>query len=427
MIHDYLLDNGLRVILSEDRRTPVVAVCVWYSVGCRDEEPGRTGLAHLCEHLMFQGSANVARNEHVERIHLMGGFANGTTHFEHSLYLDVLPAEHLDLALDLEADRMATIAGSLTEEKVATQRDVVANEWRERYGGHGDGARWRELMARAHPEGHPYAHVPSGEIRDLPALSLENCRDFFLTHYTPDRAMLSIAGGFSPDKAAESVERRFAALPSGGRRGGRARFPSPVARNGRGQPALRRADAHVLWGSVLSAFRLAAPGRDFLAHELALTALGKGPVSRLWRRLIQETPVASHVSIGCSRLIHAPSVVWLELKAAPHVSMTALEDAVATELLRFAGEGPDDEELEYARTHLVRGWMEKLSSVEGRAEELCRRAALDDRPESVDQAEELIRHVSSEAVREAAAEFHPDHRTSIVHEPAAPTSCGGPS
>ncbi|MEO3801290.1 pitrilysin family protein [Nonomuraea sp. B1E8] len=427
MIHDYLLDNGLRVILSADRRAPVVAVCVWYSVGCRDEEPGRTGLAHLCEHLMFQGSANVARNEHVERIHMTGGIANGTTHFEHSLYLDVLPAEQLDLALELEADRMGTIAGSLTREKVDTQRDVVANEWRERYGGHGDGARWRELMARAHPEGHPYGHVPSGEILDLPALSLEICRDFLLTHYTPANAVLSIAGGFSPARAAESIERHLAVLPSGGRRGGRARFPSPTAHNGRGRPALRRADAHVLWGSVLSAFRLAAPRSDFLAHELALTALGKGPVSRLWRRLIQENPVASHVGIGCSRFKHAPSVAWLELKAAPHVSMAALEHAAATELLRFAGEGPDEEELEYARTHLIRGWMEKLSTVEGRAEELCRQAALDDRPELVDQAEERIRQVPPEAVREAAAEFHPGNRTTIVYEPAATASSGEPS
>ena len=174
---EHRLANGLRVVLSEDHLTPVAAVCLWYDVGSRHEVKGRTGLAHLFEHLMFQGSAQVPGNGHFELVQGAGGSLNGTTSFERTNYFETMPAHQLELALWLEADRMGSLLTALDDESMENQRDVVKNERRQRYDNVPYGTAFEKLTALAYPEGHPYHHTPIGSMADLDAATLEDARE----------------------------------------------------------------------------------------------------------------------------------------------------------------------------------------------------------------------------------------------------------
>ncbi|MBM4363539.1 MAG: insulinase family protein, partial [Deltaproteobacteria bacterium] len=207
------LDNGLRVVLNPDRRSPSVAVAVVYQVGSRDESPGRTGFAHLFEHMMFQGSANVAKGEHFTWITARGGTLNGTTSTDRTNYFETLPASELSLALFLEADRMATLA--VTQENLDNQRAVVKEEYRMRVSNQAYAEGSVRLRALAF-EGHvPYAHDPIGSLEDLERASIDEVRAFHDAHYVPGRAVVAISGDFDVDRALAEVRDRFGGIPAG--------------------------------------------------------------------------------------------------------------------------------------------------------------------------------------------------------------------
>ena len=188
---EHRLGNGLRLVLSEDHLTPVAAVCLWYDVGSRQEVKGRTGLAHLFEHLMFQGSAQVKGNGHFELVQGAGGSLNGSTSFERTNYFETMPAHELELALWLEADRMGSLLAALDEESMENQRDVVKNERRQRYDNVPYGTAFERMTALVYPEGHPYHHLPIGSMADLDAATLDDARAFFRAYYAPNNAVLA--------------------------------------------------------------------------------------------------------------------------------------------------------------------------------------------------------------------------------------------
>lgn len=210
---EHRLANGLRVVLSEDHLTPVAAVCLWYDVGSRHEVKGRTGLAHLFEHLMFQGSGQVKGNGHFELVQGAGGSLNGTTSFERTNYFETMPAHQLELALWLEADRMGSLLTALDDESMENQRDVVKNERRQRYDNVPYGTAFEKLTALAYPEGHPYHHTPIGSMADLDAATLEDARAFFRTYYAPNNAVLSVVGDIDPEQTLAWVEKYFGSIP----------------------------------------------------------------------------------------------------------------------------------------------------------------------------------------------------------------------
>src|SRR5579884_3718814 len=212
-IIEHRLANGLRVVLSEDHLTPVAAVCLWYDVGSRHEVAGRTGLAHLFEHLMFQGSASVKGNGHFELIQAAGGSLNGTTSFERTNYFETMPAHQLELALWLEADRMGSLLVALDETSLENQRDVVKNERRQRYDNVPYGTAFERLTAMAYPEGHPYHHTPIGSMADLDAASLADAQAFFRTYYAPNNAVLAVVGDIDPAQTLAWVEKYFGSIP----------------------------------------------------------------------------------------------------------------------------------------------------------------------------------------------------------------------
>ncbi|HEX9109782.1 MAG TPA: insulinase family protein, partial [Longimicrobiales bacterium] len=214
-IEEHRLENGLRVVLSHDPSAAVVAVNLWYAVGSRNERPGRTGFAHLFEHMMFQGSAHVPETAHFALVEKAGGSLNGSTWLDRTNYFETLPSNYLELALWLESDRMGWLLDALTQEKLDNQRDVVKNErrWRVDNQPYGD---WDErIQAMVYPPEHPYHHSLIGSMEDLDAASLEDVEQFFRTYYAPNNAVLTIAGEFDPSEALRLVREYFGPIPAG--------------------------------------------------------------------------------------------------------------------------------------------------------------------------------------------------------------------
>ncbi|NLU65740.1 pitrilysin family protein [Streptomyces sp. HNM0574] len=423
---EHRLANGLRVVLSRDHLTPVAAVCLWYDVGSRHEVEGRTGLAHLFEHLMFQGSAQVKGNGHFELVQGAGGSLNGTTSFERTNYFETMPAHELELALWLEADRMGSLLSALDDESMENQRDVVKNERRQRYDNVPYGTAFEKLTAMAYPEGHPYHHTPIGSMADLDAASLRDAREFFRTYYAPNNAVLSIVGDIDPEQTLAWVEKYFGSIPghSGKRPPRDGTLPEVI-----GEEKRELVEEDVPSRAMMAAYRLPHDGtREADAADVALTALGGGESSRLHNRLVRRDRLAVGAGFGMLRLAGAPSLGWLDVKASGGVEVADIEAAVDDELRRFAEEGPTPEEMERAQAQLEREWLDRLATVGGRADELCRYAVLFGDPQLALTAVGRVLDVTAEEVRAvAAARLRRDNRAVLVYEPTAePAAPEGP-
>lgn len=415
---EHRLANGLRVVLSEDHLTPVAAVCLWYDVGSRHEVKGRTGLAHLFEHLMFQGSQNVSGNDHFELVQGAGGSLNGTTSFERTNYFETMPTHQLELALWLEADRMGSLLAALDDESMENQRDVVKNERRQRYDNVPYGTAFERLTALAYPEGHPYHHTPIGSMADLDAASLEDARTFFRTYYAPNNAVLSVVGDIDPEQTLAWVEKYFGTIP--------AHDGKQPPRDGSlpdimGEQLREEIVEEVPARALMAAYRLPHDGtRECDAADVALTVLGSGDSSRLHNRLVRRDQTAVAAGFGMLRLAGAPSLGWLDVKTSSGVEVPAIEAAVDEELARFAAEGPTAEEMERAQAQLEREWLDRLSTVSGRADELCRFAVLFGDPQLALTAVQRVLDITAEEVQAvAAARLRPDNRAVLVYEPIA--------
>ncbi|MBD0692212.1 M16 family metallopeptidase [Streptomyces sp. CBMA123] len=420
-ITEHRLANGLRVVLSEDHLTPVAAVCLWYDVGSRHEVKGRTGLAHLFEHLMFQGSANVSNNGHFELVQGAGGSLNGTTSFERTNYYETMPAHQLELALWLEADRMGSLLAALDETSMENQRAVVKNERRQRYDNVPYGTAFEKLTALSYPDGHPYHHTPIGSMADLDAATLEDARAFFRTYYAPNNAVLSVVGDIDPEQTIAWVEKYFGSIPAhDGKQPPRSgELPDTIGRELR-----QNLTEDVPSRALMAAYRLPHDGtREADAADLALTILGSGESSRLYNRLVRRDRTAVAAGFGLLRLAGAPSLGWLDVKTSGDATIAQIDAAVDEELARFAAEGPTPEELERAQAQIEREWLDRLTTVAGRADELCRYAVLFGDPKLLNDALPKVLDVTAEEVQAVAkARLHPDNRAVLVYEPTAAAS-----
>jgi predicted Zn-dependent peptidase len=413
---EHRLDNGLRLVLSQDHLTPVAAACLWYDVGSRQEAQGRTGLAHLFEHLMFQGSAQVKGNGHFELVQGAGGSLNGTTSFERTSYFETMPAHQLELALWLEADRMGSLLAALDEESMENQRNVVKNERRQRYDNVPYGTAFERMAALVYPEGHPYHHTPIGSMADLDAATLDDARAFFRTNYAPNNAVLAIVGDIDPEQALAWVEKYFGSIPS---------YDGKVPpRDGTlpgiiGKELREEIREEVPARALMAAYRLPHDGtRECDAADLALTVLGGGTSSRLYNRLVRRDRTAVTAGFGLLRLAGAPSLGWLDVKASAGAEIPQIEAAVDEELARLGAEGPTAEQMERAQAQLEREWLDRLGTVAGRADILCRYAVLFGDPRLALSAVSRILDVTAEEVRAAAeARLRPDNRAVLVYEP----------
>ncbi len=409
------LDNGLKVVLAHDPSVPVVAVNLWYGVGSRNEPEGRTGFAHLFEHMMFQGSAHVSRNGHFEMIERAGGTLNGSTWYDRTNYFETVPSHHLELALWLESDRLGWMIPAMDQAKLDNQRDVVKNEKRQRYDNqpYGD---WDERVQRlVYPATHPYHHTVIGSMEDLDAASLDDVASFFRTFYVPDNAVLTVAGDFDPARVVDQVSRYFGDIPGGG--------PLPPLP---GDPDLEPVIGDTVRDDVVSdvplprvimAFRIPPySSPEFAAVEVARAVLGTGRSSRLYRSLVRERRIAKDVVAYAFPLLTGQSLMLAWATGYPDGSIADLEAALARELEGLADAG--DEEVERAiaveETDLVR----HLERVGERADLLSMFTLYFDDPARLNHEVDRLRAVRVEEVRRFASErLGPANRAIVTYRP----------
>ncbi len=353
------LPNGLTLILYEDHRLPQAAVDLWYHVGSKDERPGRTGLAHLFEHMMFQGSAH-SPQDYFRSLEEVGARLNGSTSEDRTNYWEVVPASYLERALFLEADRMGWLLPGLSQEKLDNQREVVKNERRQTVENEPYGVAEEVLLANLYPEGHPYHHSVIGSMSDLEAASLEDVHVFFSKYYTPSNATLCVAGDVDPAQTLEQVGRLFGEIPAGP-------TVSPVAP---WIPVLRKPFREIVEDRVqLPRLTLAWPTVCQLSAEDAVLSvlayiLATGKDSRLVRRLQIEENLAQSVWCG-----HVSGEVAGSFQAVvtvrPGISLDRAEDALWEELERVGRDGVAPEEVRAAVDSLTVGVLKRLQMVGG--------------------------------------------------------------
>ncbi|WP_428963894.1 M16 family metallopeptidase [Micromonospora fluostatini] len=398
------LDNGLRVVVSEDRTAPAVAVNLWYDVGSRHEPAGQSGFAHLFEHLMFEGSVNVAKTEHMKLIQGAGGSLNATTNPDRTNYFETVPAEHLELALWLEADRMGGLVPALTQETLDNQRDVVKNERRQRYENVPYGDAWLRLLPMLYPPGHPYHHATIGSMADLNAADLATFQAFHQTYYAPNNAVLTVVGDAPAAEVFALADKYFGALP--------ARADIPPAPDGRtvtptGQPVRETVTADVPAPRVYVAHRtypFGSPGYD-VATVLA-TVLGSGRGSRLYQRLADGERIAQPDLVGAYGvdLAHAPAPLIATATARPGVTAERLAAGLAEVVDELATVPVTAAELDRAKALLSTSWWRQMATVDGRADTLGRYATQFGDPATAGERLPALLAVTAEQIAEAAAE-----------------------
>lgn len=418
-IHQTTLANGLRVVVSPDPSVPLAAVNLWYDVGARHEPPGKHGFAHLFEHLMFEGSAHVAKSEHFALIQACGGDGiNASTNPDRTNYYQTVPSGQLELALWLEADRMGSLA--LTQETLDNQRDVVKNERRQRYDNVPYG-RWTEVMlGLAYPEGHPYAHATIGSMAELDSASLADFTEFHATYYAPDNAVLTVVGDVEPAHVVALAERYFGRIPA------RGTFPAPEAEALPRQFGADRAREVALVEPVpLTRVFLCHRGpswgsADSPAAEILTTALGRGRGSRLYRTLVTERRLAQSESgfMAVWGLMHHPSMIMGAGAPRTGVEPGALVEAYAEVCAEAARDGVTEPELDRARTMLTADWLRELAGVNGRADALGQYTTRFGDAEAIRSRVARLEAVTAEDVRRVAAEtFRDDNRIVLTYLP----------
>ena len=410
------LPNGLRVTYSEDHVAPLVAVNLWYHVGSANEREGRTGFAHLFEHMLFQGSANVEANEHFELVQRAGGTLNGSTWLDRTNYYETVPSNQLALALWLEADRMGRLLPAMTQQKLDTQRDVVKNERRWSVDNQPYGTWWEKLPALAFPPTHPYHHSLIGSMEHLSEASLEDVAEFFATWYTPDNAVLTIAGDFDPAEAKRLVREYFGDIP---------RSPAPPARPDFSLPPKFTAPARevveddVQLPRVIVAMRIPAAGTPpWYTASIAGSVLGMRKGSRLYRRLVRETRIASDVSAYTFDLTKGADMLVVDATANAGITLEQLENAVRDELDAFARDGVTDAEVARAQALVETDIVSALQSAQDRADTLSRFATYFGDPALVNEQPAKYRAVTAAQVTAFAREWcGAENRVALVYVP----------
>ncbi len=396
---EYTLDNGLRLIVHQDHKAPIVAVNLWYHVGSKNEKPGKTGFAHLFEHLMFNGSENY-NDEYFKPFERVGATQmNGTTFFDRTNYFQNVPTTALDMALWMESDRMGHLLGVITQERLDEQRGVVQNEKRQ-----GDnqpyGQVFYHILAGLFPDGHPYSWSTIGSMEDLDAASLEDVHEWFRTYYGPNNAVLVIAGDVEPQDVLEKVTKYFGDIPPG----------PPLARHQRWtvqldadkrevmQDRVPQARVYKVWGAP--EFR--ALDADLL--QLADGVLTSGKTSRLYERLVYDEQIATDVG-AYQYAGDIGGFYFIQATAQPDGDLAAVERAIDEEVERFLEDGPTRDELARVRTEITAGvirGLEQVGGFGGKSDVLAENAVYTGDPGFYKTSLERLAEATPDTVREAA-------------------------
>jgi len=415
-VETFHLDNGLFVTLSEDHTAPIVAVNLWYHVGSANERAGRTGFAHLFEHMLFQGSAHVGSNEHFELIQRAGGTLNGSTWLERTNYFETVPSNELALALWLEADRMGELLPAMTQEKLDTQRDVVKNERRWAVDNQPYGTMLEKMQELVFPSSHPFQHSLIGSMDDLSAASLDDVAQFFATYYTPDNAVLSIAGDFDKAETRKLIVDYFGPIP-----------------RGKGKPPLPPMDLPPVFGErrrelvydnvslprLFMAFRSPVFGsEEYYAASVTSALLGLRRGSRLHRSLVRERQIAADVSAFTFDLAKGMDLLVVDVTARPETSTSQLEEEVEREIDRLHSDGASEAEVRRAIALIETDLTASLQSAGERADRLSMFATFFKEPRLINEQANRYAAVTVEQVNRTISErLGDDNRANLIYVP----------
>ncbi len=398
----FVLDNGLTLIVHEDRKAPIVSVNVWYHVGSKNERPGKTGFAHLFEHLMFNGSENHP-GDYIKAMEAVGATnLNGTTNNDRTNYFQNVPTATLDFALWMESDRMGHLLGSIDQPKLDEQRGVVKNE--KKQGQNQPYAIAHDLLTqRTYPYGHPYSWTVIGEMEDIDAASLDDVHSWFERFYGAANATIVVAGDIDPATARDKVEKAFGGIN-----------PGPVVSRLRTSVARRFGEDRETVEDQVPQARLYktwnVPGwgtQESVAFDLITDVLADGKNSRLYKRLVYDDQIATSVgaSIGAREIAGQLSIV---AAAQPGGDLTAVESAIDQEFKRFLKDGPTDDELDRIRiqhrAHLVRG-LERIGGFGGKSDILAKGEVFGEDPERYQQLHRWTQELTAEDLVETAREW----------------------
>ncbi|MGH3765158.1 MAG: M16 family metallopeptidase [Pseudonocardiaceae bacterium] len=426
-LHRETLPNGLRVVLSPDRSAPVVAVGVHYDVGFRSEPQGRTGFAHLFEHLMFQGSESLEKLAHFRHVQSSGGTFNGSTHPDYTDYYEIVPSAAVERALFIEADRMR--APRITAENLRNQVDVVKEEIRlnvlnRPYGGFP----WITLPPVLY-DTFPNAHNGYGDFSELEAATVDDCAAFFDVYYAPGNAVLTVSGDFAVDAALELVHRHFGDVPA---RPVPAR-PSFAEPPPQGERRHHHPDQLAPLPALAVGYRMPDPAAgfdDYLAFEVLSAVLTDGDSSRLEQRLVHTDALVTEISAGCGLFgapldARDPDTFTISAVHPASVDVDAVLAATDEEIARLAADGPDPEELARVTARWAATVFQEHDRLVSRTMAIGAYELLHGRAELISELPAMVAAMSPEQVAKAAAELRPDSRAVLIVEPAStlePTS-----
>ena len=396
----YKLPNGLTVILSQDKTTPTVAVNVWYYVGSKNEMPGRTGFAHLFEHVMFTGSGNVPYGLHDKLTEGVGGGNNGTTNNDRTNYFETIPSNYLETALWLESDRMGFLLDKLDLAKLNAQRDIVKNERRQGVDNQPYGRVGEIFAAAMYPKGHPYSWPVIGSMTDLTAASEEDVKAFFRLYYAPNNATLAVVGDFDPAQAKAWIQKYFADLPQG------KAVQRPSVPLGKLEASKRLVyedrvqvpRLYIQWPTV--GFK----NDDDYALAVMGSILSGSRTARLTKALVYDSQKASQVS-GFQNSAEDVGVFQVTVVPRPESTLTELEAAVDQVLQKFISEGPTEEELQKAKSGLELNFLRGLESNLGKANQLINGAVFYSDPGYFSKDYQKTLAVTAADVKRVAAQY----------------------
>jgi predicted Zn-dependent peptidase len=406
----HILKNGLQVLLHQDSSVPFVAVNVWYHVGSKNEQRGKTGFAHLFEHVMFEGSKNHNKS-YFEPLEKIGASINGSTNADRTNYWVNLPSNYLELALWLESDRMGFLLDALDQSRFDIQREVVKNERRQSYENRPYGNAYLMLQPEVFPLPHPYNWPTIGSQEDLDNASLEDVKDFFRTFYVPSNASLAIAGDIDLDSALNLIEKNFGDLPPGKPISRMNSMESPLS----GTTTLVTHDnvqlerLYCTWPTT-PAFNKHEPALDLLA-----VILGQGKSSRLHRKLVHDGEIAKDVSVASYSQEIAGEFI-IQVTTSPNKSTDQIAKYLNEEIELIAGTQPDTKEMDFAlnqvRTQYVKG-LEKLGGFGGVADQLNYFNVIGNNPDLVSNYIDVYQNITAKDVSNAAEQFLGDKKVEL--------------
>jgi len=419
----FTLPNGLQVLLHEDHSVPLVSVNVWYHVGSSDEKPGRTGFAHLFEHIMFMGSQHVPTGEFDRLLEAAGGDNNGSTTEDRTNYYEDAPGNALPLPLWLDSDRMGFLLPEITADKVDLQRGVVQNERRQSYENRPYGLAEENILQRLYPPDHPYHWPVIGSMADLSAATLDDVRGFFRTYYTPNNATLAIAGDITPRATRQLVERYFGDIP----RGPAVTRPEPPAVQ-LGADVYATIEDRVQVPRVYDAWHTVKAFADGDAMlDVLANVLAGGRSSRLYKRLVYELQIATDVvAFQDGGRIDGKFELWATARLGH--DLTELERVIDEEVRKIAQAGPTPREVERAQNSFEAQFlsrMERVGGFGGKADQLNFYNYFVGTPDYFEKDLDRYRKVTAAEVQQAARRYLADaHRVVLSVVPQGKPELG---